>query len=185
MASTLISAGSALSDLVNDYMDKPCNTFCKDLFTRSRPCLHGFKFCTVCNELWCETMYPICPRHACAYQMRNMLRGPGTEQYHVIHVTDITIKKALSAHQPYTTDDVVCDDVCDYAFDKLGYKTCRHNMSKCPSCQRMWFSKVECNCYLEFLDDDDSSSDDSCITSSDNDENDDDEPESKVPKKDE
>ena len=94
------------------------------------------------------------------------------------------IRRALTASQPYTNDDVQCDDVCNYAFDKLGYQRCRHNMTKCPSCQRIWTNRIECNCYLEFLDGSSSSSDDSYMDSSSDDDDNSSEPAAKVLKAD-
>ena len=183
LASSLISSGSELSDLVNGYMDKPCNTFCKGSFTKSRACIHGFKFCVVCNEVWCQTIYPICPRHACAAKGVHLLRRNDSPS-HMRHHTDIKIRRALTASQPYTYHDTQCDDVCSYAFDKLGYQTCRHNMTKCPSCHRIWANRIECNCFLEFLDESSSSSDDSYMDSSSDDDDISSEPAAKVLKTD-
>ena len=55
-------------------------------------------------------------------------------------------------------------------------------MCKCPQCKRIWTNRVECTCYLDFLDDSGSSSDDACSTESYDSDNDDSEPKTKQQK---
>ena len=155
-----MSAGSALSDLVKDYTDKPCNTFCREYFTQDKSCIHDFKFCTVCKELWRKSIYPTCPRHLNVspnFVRENHHLGPLYRQ----HFLDKTIMRALTATQPYAIHDVNCDELCDYTFDCLEYCLCRHNMSKCPCCKRVWTARVECNCLSDYASTSDSSSNDS------------------------
>ena len=111
---------------------------CVNDFIAGRKCLHGFKHCKSCNELWLCNAYTAdsCTRHL-SYEGEVK---PDMEEIE---------KLALSTVKPYNHDDIECDEVCWHAFDTLKYHLCRHEMTRCEHCGNIWDGFAQCNCFME------------------------------------
>ena len=52
----------------------------------------------------------------------------------------------LSNWSPYCREDFRCDDECDYTFKLGDVPFCRHGMTQCERCKRVWDGCAQCNC---------------------------------------
>ena len=110
---------------------------CVNDFIAGRKCIHGFKLCKSCNEIWLCDAYTAdgCPRH----QTYEGEIKPDMEEIQ---------QRALSTIKPYNFDDTKCDEVCWHGFDILKYFHCRHGMAKCEYCGVIWDGCAQCTCFI-------------------------------------
>ena len=93
------------------------------------------KFCKECNELWCIDESSTCPRSLHDDNEREMMTLEALEK--------------LSSVSPYNKSDKTCDELCFHTFKVLEHDICRHDMSFCPRCYRVWDGCAQCPCWLE------------------------------------
>lgn len=149
---SLLRAINLTSDVIaSGFGQKKCNKSCLEHFQKGICCEHDFAFCIICQDVWYKPIHPLCPRHENQHQqtfINSLNYFPSNTTFTPFDTTNFE-KREVTATSPYDSFDILCDDVCEYSFEKLKYSECRHQKRKCHNCKGVFERLLLCSCFLK------------------------------------
>lgn len=152
--------GVSLSNIIRGANQKKClrSTCSQHFHWEGSKCPHNFSFCERCQEIWyCKDLdNDHCPRHPKPKSEKKTdtdttrTSGECDNEIDEQSLYDY-IQTNLTAKEMFDEDDLYCDEICNYAFDKLKVYFCRHGMVKCDNCSNVWDGNAQCPCFMEPL----------------------------------